>query len=112
MSPDFIDYHPGIGENVTDRNAYKNALKYVHETLDMKVKVDVSFSKNDRVVTRVTMYGKHIGNFLGIPPTGEKIEWTTIEVYKIENNKIKERHAIDDMFGLLNQIGYQFQKEA
>lgn len=111
MAPDFKDHHPGIGENVTSREAYKQALMYVHEALDMKVEVDVSFSKEDRVVTRVTMTGKHRGIFLGVKPTGKEIKWTTIEMYKIENNKIKERSAIDDMFGLLQQIGYDFKKE-
>lgn len=105
MAFDFFDNHPGIGEGIKSRNDYLEALKYMHSTLDMKAKVDLSFSKNNKVVTRVTLTGKHIGSFLNFPPTQKEVQWTSIEVYRIENKKIQERWALDDIIGLLLQIG-------
>lgn len=107
MAPDFLDHHYGFSNNLTSREEYKQALAYAHKMLDIKGTIDVIFSKGDRLINRVTIKGKHIGPFLGIAPTGKEVEWTTIEVYRIENGKIKERFAIDDMFGLLAQLNVE-----
>jgi predicted ester cyclase len=107
MDVDFRDHHPGIGDSVVNRESYVQALEYVHSTLDMKARVDLSFADGHRVVTRVTLTGKHIGPFMGISPTGREVEWTTIEVYRVEDGRIHERWALDDMVGLLAQLGVQ-----
>lgn len=105
MAADFLDHHPGIGEGIKSRDAYRQALTYMHSTLDMKAALDFSFAKGDKVVTRVTLTGKHIGAFLNIPPTKKDVKWTTIEIYRIENDQIKERWALDNFLGLFSQIG-------
>lgn len=105
MSADFKDHHPGIGDNVTSRENYKEALKYMHQALDMWAEVDFSFPHEDKVVTRVNLYGKHILPFMGIPPTDKEVHWTTIEVYRLDNGLIVERWAEDNLAGLANQMG-------
>jgi predicted ester cyclase len=107
MAPDFLDHHPGIGDDVTSRDTYLQTLQYVHETLDMSAKVDVSFTAGDRVVTRVTLSGRHVGPFLGIAPTGRQVEWVTMEVYRVEDEQIRERWAVDDLLGLVAQLGVE-----
>lgn len=107
MAPDFLDHHPGIGDDVTSRETYLRTLQYVHETLDMSAKVDISFAVGDRVVTRVNLSGRHIGPFLGIAPTGRRVEWVTMEVYRVQDDMIQERWAVDDMLGLLAQLGVE-----
>lgn len=104
MAPDFQDHHPGIGAGVSDREHYKQALRYVHETLDMKAEVLFTLAKPPYVVTRVKLTGTHIGPFMGIPATQRKVEWSTIEIYRADNGQLKERWALDDMAGLLKQL--------
>jgi predicted ester cyclase len=107
MAPDFLDHHPGIGDDVTSGDAYLRTLRYVHQTLDMSAQVDVSFAVGDRVVTRVLLKGRHVGPFLGIAPTGRPVEWVTMEVYRVQDDRIRERWALDDMLGLLTQLGVE-----
>jgi len=105
MAIDFVDRLPGLGESVDSRAAYVRALKYCHATLEMTAAGDVSFASNDRVVTRFTLKGKHIRSFMGVAPTGNQLTWTTIGVYRVQDGLIRERWAVDDLVGLLRQMG-------
>ena len=105
MAPDFQDHHPGLGDNVTDRERYKQALAYVHETLDMKATVDFTLAAGQYVVTRVSLTGRHVGPFMGVAATGREVVWSTIEIYRAEGGLLKERWALDDLAGLFHQIG-------
>lgn len=107
VAPDFQDHHPGIGAGVSDRERYKQALTYVHDTLDMKAEVLFTLAKGPYVVTRVKLTGTHVGPFMGIPATNRQVEWSTIEIYRAENGQLKERWALDDMTGLLRQLGVE-----
>jgi predicted ester cyclase len=42
---------------------------------------------------------------MGIPPTGEEVEFTGISVYRIEGGKIAESWNSEDQLGLMRQIG-------
>lgn len=109
MDRDFKDHHPGIGEKVSNLNSYKEALESIHKSLNMKASVDFKIAKDDKVITHVTLSGKHIGKFMGIEPTQKEVVWKTIEIYRIENGRIVERWALDDLFGLLSQLGSNYR---
>jgi len=104
MAEDFQDHHPGIGD-VASSAEYKRNIASFFESMSMTGRTDVIFARGDRVVNRATMMGKHVGPFFGVPATGRDVAWTTIEVYRIEKNRVQERWAIDDLYGLFGQLG-------
>jgi predicted ester cyclase len=108
MHEEFIDHHGGLGSGITSRGSYEAALRHMHEVLDLKSELTIAFSDGDHIVDHVILRGRHISEFMGIQPTGREVEWSTIEIYRIEDGKIRERWAIDDMAGLLSQLGYSF----
>ncbi len=59
----------------------------------------------DKVVTRITAYGTHTGELIGIPPTGKQVTMTGIAIHRIANGKLVEHWAQIDAFGLLQQLG-------
>lgn len=105
MDHNFKDHHPGIGEKVSSLEEYKEALESIHKSLDMKASVDFNIAKDDKVITHVTLSGRHIGKFMEIDSTQKEVIWETIEIYRIENKRIVERWALDDLIGLLSQLG-------
>ncbi len=105
MVADFTDHHPGVGVGITSREDYRNAVKYMHAVLEMRAELDFSFAHDDKVITRVHLFGKHKGDFMGIAPTGKDVQWTTMEIFRLENGMIMERWAEDDMAGLVSQMG-------
>ena len=57
------------------------------------------------MVERFTESGTHQGEFFGIPPTGEHITTTGINIFRIENGKIVELWANSDDLGVMQQLG-------
>ncbi len=94
---------PGLSPGVEGaREAFSYALKafsnFHHEISDQ-------YADGDRVITRITGYGKHTGEFLGIPPTGKDVKMEGIAVHRIVDGKLVEHWAQTDALGLLIQPG-------
>jgi predicted ester cyclase len=54
---------------------------------------------------RFTMGGTHVGEFMGVPPTGTEIALGGITILRFEGDKVIERWSQADMLGLLVQLG-------
>jgi predicted ester cyclase len=67
--------------------------------------VDETFVAGNRVATRFTLRGSHTGSFMGIPPSGKRVEVQAFVWLTVENGKVARLQAIFDQLGLLRQIG-------
>ncbi len=72
---------------------------------DVQATVDELLADGDRVIERTSAAATHTGDFNGIPATGNKVVWTEIHIYRIENGKIAEMWSEVDLLGLLVQLG-------
>jgi steroid delta-isomerase-like uncharacterized protein len=59
----------------------------------------------DRVVARWIGRGKHVGELMGVPPTGAEIAVDAITIFRIADGKITEEWTVWDALGLLQQVG-------
>jgi predicted ester cyclase len=62
-------------------------------------------AEEDKVVARWRSRATHQGDYMSIPPTGNRVEFTGISFYRIEGGKIAESWTVEDQFGLMRQIG-------
>ncbi len=62
-------------------------------------------AEEDKVVARWRSRATHQGDYMGIPPSGNRIEFTGISFYRIEGSKIAQSWSVEDQFGLMRQIG-------
>jgi len=75
LGSDYLDHNPPPFPGLTSgtegaRQAFSYALKAFS---DFRHEIEDQYADGDRVITRVTGYGKHTGDFLGIPPTGKDV---------------------------------------
>lgn len=92
--------------SVQDLDELKDIIRSAHEALDFSSHHDLIYpADGGKVVIHITFSGRHVKEFLGLPPTGAPVSWTSIEVYRIENNKIVERWVQADTTGLMRQLG-------
>jgi predicted ester cyclase len=56
-------------------------------------------------VTRWTLRGTHLGEFMGIPATSKAVTVTGIQVERISGGKITEHWRQSDDLGLMQQLG-------
>jgi steroid delta-isomerase-like uncharacterized protein len=75
------------------------------ETGDGVWRVDDIFSAGDRVVTRWTGIGTHVGELMGIPATDRSFEVEAITIHRSADGKIPEEWTVWDALGMLQQIG-------
>ena len=66
-----------------------------------------SVASNEKVVSIVSVRGKHTGSFFGfIPPSGNKISYQAVHIFTIgDDGKITEHKAIRDDLALMYQLG-------
>ena len=76
---------------------------------DFQTTIEDLVAEGDKVAARISMRGTHTGDFVGIPPTGKRVEFTGMYVVRIENGKIAEHWGEEDSISLLAQLGVRPQ---
>jgi len=59
----------------------------------------------DTVALRFVVEATHKGELLGIAPTGRKVRWDAVDVYRLKDGKITEEWAADDLTAILHGVG-------
>jgi predicted ester cyclase len=74
---------------------------------DLDYELLESVASNEKVVSIVSIKGKHTGSFFGfIPPSGNKISYRAVHIFTIgDDRKISEHKAIRDDLALMYQLG-------
>jgi len=80
--------------------------------LDLTTKVENLLIDGTSAVTVVSIEGTHIGEFLGLPPTGKRFVMSSVFFYQLEHGKIVRERRIYDFTGMLVQIGVLKAKSA
>ena len=62
-------------------------------------------AEGDKVVIVDRFGGKHRGEFLGRPGTGNRIEWMAIHIYTIRDGKVLEDAVMTDALAMMQQLG-------
>ncbi len=72
---------------------------------DFHVTIEDMIAEGDKVVSRVTAWGTHQGDFMGIAPTGKQFEVTAIIISRYAGGKMVEGWLVNDVLGMMQQIG-------
>jgi predicted ester cyclase len=76
-----------------------------HAFPDVVVTEQDLIANDTTVVERSSAAATHKGEFMGTAPTGRKIRWTEIHIYRFAGGKIAEHWVELSMLQLLQQIG-------
>jgi len=88
------------------RAAVQRVLQgFFNAFLDMKIRTESLVIDGNRVALVRQVEGTHIGEFLGLSPTGKPFHLTAVFLYDLENGQIVRERRIYDFTGLLVQIG-------
>jgi len=105
VAEDFVDHEapPGTPGGPEGYAATARWMRGVWT--DARWEIVDSFAKGDKACLRVIFTGKHDEEFMGVPPTGKRVEVQHIHMYRIENSKIVEHWAVRDDLELTRQLG-------
>ncbi len=126
ISPDYInrvsqgmagaDDISNLPNDLTDIIKYRSGLKGPEEFIDTIKSLRNAFAdlhyeeqemiaSKDKVITLVTVSGKYVGNFFGIPRTGRNFTYEAMHMFRISGGKIVEHRAIRDDLSFMMQLG-------
>lgn len=101
-----LNYDTGLTAHPFGPEEMKGTVRMVTAAFpDNRHEVQDIFAEGDRVMARVTLTGTHEGEFMGIPPTGRRIEVNEIHVYRLRDGKAVEHRVGRDDLGALRQLG-------
>lgn len=72
---------------------------------DVRLEIEDVFGGDDRVAIRLRVTGTHQGEFLGIRPTGQQIDYQSSEIYRFRGGLIAEEWICSDTLTLLTRSG-------
>jgi predicted ester cyclase len=104
LAPDFVTHNPFPGMAPGIEGAKRVFMMFVAASPGRHVIEDL-IAEGDKVVGRITAYGTHEGELLGIPRTGKPMRMTAMTMWRIANGQIVEHWSEMDTLGLLQQLG-------
>jgi steroid delta-isomerase-like uncharacterized protein len=105
IAPNYVLHDPtrpglrgraGIKESIA---MFRTAFPDLHFTIEDQV------AEREKIVTRYTVQGTHLGTLMGIPATGKQGTITGIDIYRITDGQIEEAWSNWDTLGLLQRMG-------
>lgn len=105
FTADFVDHRPMPGAPPT-RDGIKGLFAALKTAFpDLEISIDDQVADGESVATRKTFRGTHRAPFLGIPPTGKRIEFEVIDILRVRNGQITDHWFVGDRLSLLQQLG-------
>jgi steroid delta-isomerase-like uncharacterized protein len=106
VAEDYVDHNPPPIPNLAPgREGLKQAFKLFWDATPGYHRIEDQIAEGDKVVTRLTSFGKHEGDLPGAPATGNEMKMTSITIHRIADGKLAEKWSEKDMISLLQQIG-------
>src|SRR5579859_5738102 len=105
FAPDFVDHTPQPGGGA-DRASVRRLYQMMRTALpDWRPVIHWQAADGDLVTTYKTYHGTHLGPLLGIPPSGRKVSFETVDVRRVRNGQIIEHWGAANFLKALEQIG-------
>ncbi len=105
MAEDFVEHEavPGMGATrETPRQMFRMMLAAF---LDFRITVHDMLQDGDKVASRVTFSGTHQGEFMGVPASGNRVEWAVIDILQFRDDKAIAHWGVMDLAGAIDQMG-------
>jgi steroid delta-isomerase-like uncharacterized protein len=110
-SPELVN-HSAPPEVPSNREGVKQLTAMFRQAFpDSYFTVEEMVAEGDKVATRKTFHGTHQGEFMGIPPTGQRVSIGLIDIVRIADGKVVEHWSMGDTLGMMQQLGVIPQPE-
>ena len=103
MRDDYIQHNEDVPQG-------KAGFRQFHELFfeampDFTYTVKKIIAEGDTVMLYAAVTATHQGEFLGNPPTGNELNFDTVDIFRIEDGKIAEHWDVADTLKLFTQLG-------
>jgi steroid delta-isomerase-like uncharacterized protein len=106
VSDDFVDHDPMAGQSPS-----KDGVSFFVNTMrkafpDLKATVmEPALVDGNMEARYVVLTGTHQGELMGVAATGRRVEFSGIDIIRIDDGKVVEHWGATDTMALMQQIG-------
>lgn len=104
VSADFVDHGAPLGMG-RGPEGYRAVFRLLHAAFEMRWEPLAVVAEGERVMCWVRNRGRHVGEFLGVPPTGAEFSFEAMHCYRVEDGVVREHHAVRDDLTLFRALG-------
>jgi predicted ester cyclase len=109
VAPDFVNHNvAGTGEAAhgVGVEPFKREMAALRAAFpDISASIEDIVAEGDRISVRGRMRGTHLGPFMGLAPTGRRIDVASFSSVRIANGRLAERWHLPDRAAVLEQLG-------
>lgn len=105
ISPDYVEVHEGTRHAIGLEGAREHVLGVMRTYPDLRLTVDQQIAEGDWVATCGTMRGTHEGEWLGMKPTGAKLQVTAVNIDRVVDGRIVEHGGAANLLEPFLHIG-------
>ncbi len=107
FAEDFVCHLTGGGE-VNGPEAYKGRISAMRAAFpDFRKNEEALVVDGDHAAVHYRWSGTHDGEFMGIEPTGNSVETTSLALLRFEGDQLAEMWAYGDSQTLMQQLGVE-----
>jgi len=104
FADDFVDHTPQPGA-AADKAGVKALYRGMRTAFpDFHPEIHWQAAAGDLVTTYKTYHGTHRGDFLGIPATGKRISFYTVDAMRVVDGRITEHWGVATLLDLVQQL--------
>jgi steroid delta-isomerase-like uncharacterized protein len=105
FADDFVDHTPQPG-TTADKSGVLVLYNRLRDAFpDFRPEIHWQTAEGDVVTTYKTYHGTHLGDFLGIAPTGKAIHFETVDAMRVRDGKITDHWGVANLYSVLQQLG-------
>ncbi len=111
LAPGFVCYSPSGKKQPLSREEWIEGMKDVLKALpDLQYDITAIFADNDIVVASTLGSATHNGEYMGLPPSGNRIsDVSAIVIIQFEDGKLIKEWAVVDNLSLMQQLGMELK---
>ena len=103
FAANYVEHNPHLPPGLAGKKQFISSL--LAGFSDYHGEVQEMMAEGDKIVTRTRWTGTQDGPFLGRPPTGNKLDFTTADFYRIQNGKVAEHWDVVDTLARAVALG-------
>jgi predicted ester cyclase len=109
-APNFLWYYPPNNPNPWSKEESREQVVMLYKAFPKwNQKIEEIMAIGDKVIARAVATTTHIGEYLGIPATGNKVEYSITVIISLEDGKIVELREEGDALSQMQQLGMELK---
>ena len=103
MKDDYIQHNEDTPQG---KSGFKQFFEQMFKAMpDFRYTIKRIIGEGDIVMMYSTTTATHLGEWLGNKPTGNKLKFDVVDIFRMENGKIAEHWDVADTLKLYTQVG-------